>query len=211
MELDLPLDLRGMAALWVHGGHKGRVVLWHAPWLREEDPLPPSLLNGLSPIRRMRLLRLLSLDGAAHGPWLAQAAGTAARLGRHRLAWNLMTTWLAGELPCPNDATEARRLLDVERERIKTVLSWKREWPEGVIHLDDFPAWLVLPAIRQLRRMGRKGSFHLISGGHLLKAGRWTWYIPAGSWRPSKVSVERPELTNHSIPHRITSAIVSAP
>ena len=198
MELDLPLDLRGMAALWVHGGHKGRVVSWHAPWLSDEDPLPPSLLNGLSPIRRMRLLRLLSLD-------------TSARLGRHQLAWNLMTTWLAGELPNPSDANEARRLLDVERERIKTVLTWKREWPEGVIHLDDFPAWLVLPAIRQLRRMGRKGSFYLISGGHLLKAGRWTWYIPAGTWKPSKVSVERPESMNHSMSHRIASAIGSAP
>ncbi len=196
MELELPLDIRGMAALWLtRRKGKRRIVSWHAPWSRDTDPLPPSVLNRIPAIKRMRLLRLLGLDGAGHGPWLAQATGTAARLGRHRLAWNLMHSWLDGESPSPEDATAARQLLDVERNRVKRVMQWNREWPSGIIHLEDMPAWLIPPAIRQLRRLGRKGSMHLISGGHLLEPGSWRWYVPAGCNLPSKVQILSPALS----------------
>ena len=190
MELDLPLDMRGIAASWLNQRRRGRrTVSWYAPWSRDEDPLPPSTLARLPAIKRMRLLRLIGLDGAGHGPWLAQAAGTAARLGRHRLARTLMLAWLDGQYPTPEDATVARALLEIERNRLKSVLQWRREWPSGVIHLEDMPAWLVPPAIRLLRQMGRKGPIHLFSGGHLLKPGRWSWYVPAGGWQPTKVEV----------------------
>ncbi len=190
MELELPLDMRGIAASWLNKRRRGSPrVSWHAPWSRDEDPLPASTLARLPAIKRMRLLRLIGLDGAGHGPWMAQAAGTAARLGRHRLAQNLMLAWLDGENPTPEDATVARALLEIERNRLKSVMQWRREWPSGVIHLEDMPAWLIPPAIRLLRQMGRKGSIHLFSGGHLLKPGRWSWYVPAGRWRPAKVEV----------------------
>lgn len=156
--------------------------------------MSPGLLSNLSPIRRIRLLRLTSLDGAAHGPWLGQAACTAARLGRNALAWRLMTSWLDGDTPASQDAVLARDLLDMERSRVKTAISWRREWPKGIIHLEDIPAWLVIPAVRLLRRMGRKGPIHLISGGHLLKPGTWNWCVPAGSWRPSEVEVTPPRF-----------------
>ena len=197
MELELPLDLRGMSALWVHTrGRVRRVVSWHAPWSFEEDPLPPSLLSELDSSTRMRLLRLLSLDGAGHGPWLAQASGTSARLGRHRLTWELMMAWLRGEQPSPEDASVARSLLEVERRRVKSAMQWKREWPSGVIHLEDMPAWLVPPTLRHLRRMGRKGRIELISGGHLLHPGRWHWHVPAAAYQPSSVNIESNHVNN---------------
>ena len=188
----LPLDLRGVIAYWMKRAKGCTIdVCWRAPWLDESAEkqvrFEPIELRGMKTVHRLRLLRLLGVDGSPAGPWSARAAGAAARAGRIGLSLSLVDSWIRGEAVPLAIASRARLLLKSEERRLKTVQNSQRSLMRDILHLEDLPASLVLPAIRLHRSANPSFPIKVKSGGHHLAPGNWLWKFPAGTHSPSSV------------------------
>jgi len=158
---NLPLDIRGILIKRIEGIDE---PIWQPFWYEVKYRFT-----------NVKHQALIASDGDCDAPWIAAAACLAARLGRIELANQLIDSWVEG---CHTELMpEARAILRVERWNARRLVSHRREWPKGVVHLEDVPSWMV-PAYTRLRnKLFGPEEYRLISSGHLLDDRAQVWQV----------------------------------
>lgn len=185
----LPMSLEGLIQKWIFSQKERLQIEWVPPYVLSHRKLRVSDLHSLGLHGRKRIHRLFSFDGAPTGPWMARSIGTCARMGRITLATLLLECWIEALEPDAWTAARGRRILEVEVRRCRNVMHWQREWPRGVLHLEDQPSWMIIPMVRYFRNLKTRSDLEVISGGHRLLPERMQWTFPDSSITPKKVCV----------------------
>jgi len=158
---NLPLDIRGLLIKRIEDIEN---PVWQPFWYRIDFRFT-----------NVKHLALIDADGNCNAPWIAAAAGLAARLGRLELANHLIDSWLDEAQPAR--AAEARTLLRTERWNARRLVSHRREWPKGVVHLEDVASWMIPVYSRLRNRLLGPEQYRIISSGHLLDQRLQEWVV----------------------------------
>jgi hypothetical protein len=185
----LPMSLEGLIQKWIFCQQWRLQVEWVPPYVMSHRKLRVSDLQSVGFHGRKRIHRLFALDGAPTGPWMGRAIGACARMGRIALATSLLECWIEALEPDAWTAARGRRILEVEVQRCRNVMHWQREWPRGVLHLEDQPSWMIIPMVRYFRNLKVRSDIEVLSGGHRLLPERMQWSFPESSITPKKVSI----------------------
>ena len=202
----LPMSLEGVIKHWLCMSKKVEIE-WVPPYVLKHQTLQSSDFEHIGLFAKRRISRLFSLDGAPTGPWMARAIGACSRMGRISLAIELIECWVEALEPDAWTAARGRRLLEVEVKRCRNVIQWQREWPRGVLHLEDQPSWMVIPMVRFFRIMKIRDELVVLSGGHRLLPEQMKWIFKTPSFIPHKVSqiAEFSPIEDDEIPLHYTS------
>lgn len=150
-------------------------------WLPGADPLtgllsPRKLIELPVPLQT-RLLRLSEQVAATRpqvGPWCARGFVAAASLGAPGLAMGLLDAWCNERWPTRLEG-RARLMVRVLNRRLRNGIVREREWPQGVLNLEDFPAGVVPLVVRHRQWLRGRREYEVVSAGDRLSPGRWHW------------------------------------
>ena len=179
---EYPLDIRGLILRSLQPEIEYR---WVAPFLWDGDFEIEDYLSDQQLIRKYQIL--VEVDCLGRGRIIPRAAGIAARQGRIPLANDLLSAHLLDYRVDSALESRALNLLNDEKRKVRRLLNRNREWPQDVWNLQDTPAWIIPSFIRRFRTLVNSRPISIISGGHILAAGNWTWHYPEKSHNFSKI------------------------
>lgn len=173
--LPCPLEPQGLTAAWL-ARRRGLPFTWHAPWLTPAPRVSPHDLLAVRLGQRARLLRWSRHGEALRPPLLPGAIAASILHGQVDLAWQLLDAWVAGSVPDERLIARGRTLSRWHQRSLRRWLQSDRPWPAARFAAPDLPAALVPAALELRRQLGLPRPRLLISGGHQLAPGPWTWH-----------------------------------
>lgn len=172
------LDASGLIRLYIARLDEPRIT---PRWLPGVDPIsdlpsPRELVELPLPLQ-VKLLRLseqVSSRRPQIGTWSARGFVAAASQGAPGLAMGLLDAWCKERWPTRLEG-RARLMIRGMNRRLRSGIIREREWPNGVLDLEDFPAGVVPLVVRHRQWLRGPREYEVVSGGDRLSPGRWQW------------------------------------
>ena len=180
--LEYPLDIRGVI---FQKFSIDQDYTWVAPFFWDGNL--QTYMDSLDPEIREKSRLLVESDCNYDARMIPRAAGIAARQGQLLLAQSLIEYFFDGRLEDSLLEARALSIITDEKMKVKRLLNPNREWPKGVWNLQDSPTWIIPTFIRRFRKLVNTQAVTIISGGHILAPGNWSWKFENDSVIPNEV------------------------